>query len=696
MKHIFLALLFFKVFVAFPAHPQDSLENVLKASKGTERVAILLALAEANLENDRKKSIQYAHQALDFSRKMRYKLGQLKAFNVLGTSYEASSDYKAALQYFTAVLNLARQTGDTLSVGDALYSIGQVYNTQVDPQHALVFFFQALRIKEKQQDSIGIARIVNAIGTVYDDLEKSDIALGYYQKALKISKAIHFLGGIAAAHNNMGMVYTVRGEYDKALQYHLESLRMSEESKDRLGVSNSYNNIGDIYLYQINYPKAISYYQKSLAIDLQRQDSVGIAINYNSIAASYFHLKNYRLALEYYKKAVFIAKKLSINLTLKDAYLGLSNTYEALNNYQQAHYFHKLYTDVKDAMLNEQSATHIAEMEARYRTEAKEKEIVLLKRDREIQEIKENRQEIALYFLMSTLAMLIIVALLVYSRYLIKKRVNQQLETQNQRINFQNQSLHDINSKLVNSETNLRALNATKDRFFSIISHDLRAPLNTMTGFLQVLLTHGGSFTKEELKGFALKMDKSVKNLVDMLENLLHWSRSQTGNIEFRPQATELAKCIQHTVDVFGETADSKRISIQLDIDSQIQVYADHNMLSLIIRNMLFNAIKFTREGGTILLTATYSTKEMLEVSVADTGIGISPKDIDKLFRVDTYHTTRGTSNEQGTGLGLLLCDEFVKRHGGQIWVESEINKGTIFYFTLPIAQESCLSTPID
>jgi len=252
----------------------------------------------------------------------------------------------------------------------------------------------------------------------------------------------------------------------------------------------------------------------------------------------------------------------------------------------------------------------------------------------------------------------------------------------------QNMQLQSINLKLISSENKLKSLNSVKDKFFSIISHDLKGPLHTLTGFLQILIKYTSTFTEAELKEFAESMDISVKRLLTMLENLLQWSRSQTGSIEHKPQNINLKILLEENVNLFVETAKNKNISLVLETDNHVNVRADKNMLDFILRNLISNALKFTRSGGEVKISTMSIYEEFTQIIVHDNGIGISPEDMKKIFQPDIHFSTPGTGKEKGTGFGLLLCKDFVEKNGGEISIESLPGIGTNLKFTVPTVQE--------
>ena len=236
---------------------------------------------------------------------------------------------------------------------------------------------------------------------------------------------------------------------------------------------------------------------------------------------------------------------------------------------------------------------------------------------------------------------------------------------------------------LMESEANLNELNATKDKFFSIIAHDLKGPFNAMLNLSSMLLGDYKDLAEDERLSYIKSMDSISSSTYNLLENLLEWSRMQIGKMNYNPENLNVLVVLHPTLKLFMQTAKNKNIDLKYDIDKTAEIFADRYMFDTIVRNLVSNAIKFTNPGGKINVTAK-KDKDGLTISVADNGVGISNDSVDGLFKIGNNHSTRGTKNEHGTGIGLLLCREMVEKHGGKIWVESEEGKGTTFTFTLP------------
>ena len=243
---------------------------------------------------------------------------------------------------------------------------------------------------------------------------------------------------------------------------------------------------------------------------------------------------------------------------------------------------------------------------------------------------------------------------------------------------------------LKESEKQLLQVIADKDKFFSIIAHDLRTPFNAFLGLSHIMTEEMESISLKELQEIAMLMSKSASNLYSLLDNLLNWTRMKQGLYSFDPQKIVLSDVCSDAVEVLLQNAKEKDIAINILMDKNIEVFADLNMFKTVIRNLVSNAIKFTNYRGTISIKAEGCDKN-ITVSVSDNGVGIKPDLLGKLFSMSDVKTTTGTANEKGTGLGLLLCKDFVEKQHGKIWVESEAGKGSVFKFSLPVIVEQAL-----
>ncbi|MBZ0199950.1 MAG: PAS domain S-box protein [Ignavibacteriaceae bacterium] len=247
----------------------------------------------------------------------------------------------------------------------------------------------------------------------------------------------------------------------------------------------------------------------------------------------------------------------------------------------------------------------------------------------------------------------------------------------------------EIEQKLNNYTEELKQLNANKDKFFSILAHDLRSPFTALLGYSDFICNDYASLSEEEIKEFAGNINTVAKNVYGLLENLLDWSRIQTGKIPYKPEVFNFYSVAKNVFTLFNESAQKKNIMLKIEGDESIQAFGDDNMVHTVLRNLISNAIKFTKVGGVIKILIEPHDDKMVRISVIDNGVGILEKDMNKLFDLSISFSTTGTSKEAGTGLGLILCKELVEKNGGNIWVESKQGEGSSFIFTLPVENNS-------
>lgn len=241
-----------------------------------------------------------------------------------------------------------------------------------------------------------------------------------------------------------------------------------------------------------------------------------------------------------------------------------------------------------------------------------------------------------------------------------------------------------IEDALLHYNMKLAQLNAEKDKFFSIVSHDLRSPFHGLLGVSKELYSRIDSLKKNEIRHFAFEIRNTLEKVYRWLDSLLQWSRLQSGRISYRPAKISLKDAVDCTLEISSANILQKRIKVKNEVNGSLMVYADRNMLELILQNLISNAVKFTYPDGKIMIRAV-EYEARIKITVTDNGIGMAAEDISKLFRIDIPYSTNGTLNEQGTGLGLILCKDMVEMHGGRIWAESRQGSGSSFHFTLPL-----------
>jgi signal transduction histidine kinase len=384
----------------------------------------------------------------------------------------------------------------------------------------------------------------------------------------------------------------------------------------------------------------------------------------------FFKSGQYQSAIQALTRSIELNDQFNRGLKIKATCENiLAKIYEKTGDYRAALEHTKRHIQYANSMALKEKYDQIANLEKRYESEKKEREIERLAAQQQITLIRLRKNKQLKELGIAGVALLLLLAFLIWLKYLDKKKTNIVLEEKNKVI--------------VQSEHELRVLNASKNKFFSIIAHDLKNPLHTVLGYADLLNKEYDRFGDEDRRKFAHHIYQSTNNIFRLLQNLLEWSRTQTGRMNFSPAIVEYQRLLDNSLNVLKALADQKNIVIKTGNDPELKIFADPFMIETVLRNLINNAIKFTPEGGQIEVSAKKADGQVV-VSVSDTGIGISEEETQNLFRIDSKVKRKGTNNEEGTGLGLILCHEFVSRHHGKIWVESTPGKGSEFIFSIP------------
>ncbi|HEY9488458.1 MAG TPA: tetratricopeptide repeat-containing sensor histidine kinase [Chryseosolibacter sp.] len=579
-------------------------------------------------------------------------------------------NYETAMDLFTESLaisdSLALESGQLL----AFVAIARVFEVVGDYPKSAQFLEQALELDKEQRSINSVAMILNSLGKVNASRGHLEDALNNYQQVLRykidIDKPYE-----AEALFNLGHLYTLMGKYADALEAHKKALAVSRTLKDRHSEALSLNDIGVLYGKMKNEDKSLANHLVALEIWQELDDKRGMAESYNNLGWHYFHQQQQDKAISSGLLALEHGRESQAQDQIFKSYDLLSQANKELGDYKNSLMYKELSLLIHEFIQSEKQERQLLETQNRYVVGKKETEIQRLEalrveREKELAAQKKFRN--TLFILV---ALVMVIAGLLFILYLVKRRANRILRAAKKEVQQHNEKLQE--------------LNYTKDKFFSIISHDLKGPLNSLTSFSHLLIDHTDKMSKEEIQLLAKDLDKSVKNLLTLLENLLEWSRSQTGSIDFSGEVFDLQELLENNKNLLGPQARNKQISIELDPSEACFVKLHKQSINTVIRNLIANAIKFTPEGGAIR-AAIKREGNRLNVVVSDNGVGMTNDVVENLFRLDSKHSTRGTANEKGTGLGLILCREYVEKNGGKISVQSTVGKGSVFAFSFPLA----------
>lgn len=687
--------------------------------KGTSSLATVMrydSISRSLIDQHPDSSLFYSELAYRVASRSKDNVALSHALLSLGTTFYHLNKLEKSIEFYYKGAELFEQAGDTANLAFTLHNIGlthykqkryneaiqtlqrgaKLYNQINDFDNEATIHTNTARCFLKKNDRIsaldyaikganlflrignqhGLANAYNLIGTIQLDITNRDLAYEYFIKTYNLYKEIGDSAGLASITNNLGVVLDELDRNDEALRYFLEYLDYSIQTNYTKGQYIAYNNIGYLYFKTQRNHEALNAYSKSLAISTALGDSTPIVNTHNNIASVFLGMGELDKAIQYVNTGLkYMPNEVNIDY-LSESHEILSKVYAAKHDYIKAYQHQSVTMAIKDSLFSIKTNEQIMEMQIRFEMEQKEKEIELLKKNDEIKNLNLQKQKNVNFIWFVIMLLLGIVAILIYVSLQQKKKSNTLLHEKNSEL---------VNSykKLLDSEEHLKELNATKDRLFTIIAHDLKNPMNVLLGYSELLYTHFEKYDEQKKLELNAVIYHTSQNLSMLMENMLQWARAQTGVIKYNPEHFPLSTIVKQEVNLHSSLLEQKQLKVVNRVEDSIIVFADINLVSIIVRNLLNNAIKFSNLLDRIIINA--SEKDgMVEVKVTDYGIGMSKTEIGKLFKIDSSYSSLGTSGERGTGLGLIICKDFVEKNGGEIYVTSQEGLGSSFIFTLP------------
>ncbi|MDW7695859.1 tetratricopeptide repeat-containing sensor histidine kinase [Flammeovirgaceae bacterium SG7u.111] len=597
-------------------------ENKQQQLTDTVKLKIILKICKNNNNTDQR--IYYGHKALELSKKTNNLYWLYQSSIALSHAYRKKGDLQIALNYLFEALEYANQMHNEKRIAIAYSAIGTVYKVEGNFETALKFLNLAISHLRKVNDAKNLARSLMNTGELYRTNHILDTALLYFQEAGDLYQQLDYKLGTAYNIGNIGLVYAEQGKHTLAEEYIAKSTAVLEELGDRYPIAVYSTCMSDIYWERGEWDKAFAYAHLSHKIGVEE----------------------------------------GLKEQIRDASLKLSELYGEAGDYQQAFEYHKQYVSYRDSLNNEDNIRKMADLRTKYEVAQKQVEVDILEKDKKIQQL--------LWVALTIITILIsTLAIVFYRRGHKKIKINKILSEQKEELAAQRDQLDQLNH--------------TKDRFFSIISHDLRSPVNGINGLVELIKMYMETKNYDELDVMVKNIDKSSTHLSFLLDNLLDWAINQQGEFPYHPEQINLKATAEEIIGIFQDSARAKELNLVIDIEEDVSVWADKNSVMTIIRNLVNNAIKFTLRNGTITIKG-YPNGEFVFVKVIDTGIGIPQDKMDSLFLLKEKKSTGGTNGEKGLGLGLRLAFEFAEMNKGSIKVESVVRQGTTFTVSLPQA----------
>ena len=651
----------------------DSLETLIsKSSNDTGKVILLQKIFWEYRRWNTEKALEYAEYSKQISESIDYykgianscyQIGVIK--KVLGNYIESSEILEIGLTYF-------EELRDTIGIIGCYTDLGDICKKQNDYDKALSYFDNARKLSLLIGDKEKLSRIYSILGGIFATQKQYEKSLEYHVKSLNLNSEKDFKLGMSANYNNIGNVYNKLEQYDEAKENYLKALQIKLEIKDEAGIASIYNNLGLISASQLYISEAIEYHNRALKKYHEQNNISGMAMCYINLAIVEMLAKNPDKAMEYALTGTKIAESHKFKEIQAEAYSILSSAYEDQKHFEKALYFHKLYKEYNDSLLNIDVISRISEMESRSEVDKKEKEIILLNTEKEKQDLKIEKQELQRNMLIWLILLVFVTLIILIWGYRNNEKLNKKLAD----------------------------LNLIKSRFFANISHEFRTPLTLLLGPIEQLL-EDQKLKEKEMVGL---MHRNATRLLFLNNQLLELSKLESGKLKLEITNSDLIMILKGMVMSFQSLAEKHVIDLKSQFpDYEIMAYIDQDKLEKIVYNLLSNAIKFTPENESVLFELILITDKsaiqippkfkklngrIICISVSDRGPGISKEHLPNIF--DRFYQVDANLNRkfEGTGLGLSLSKELVELHHGIIQVESDIGIGTIFKVYLPIDRQ--------
>ncbi len=649
----------------------DSLLKILNIVENPAKIDVLIKLSNNYRRYDQKQQRKYAEEAYKKALLFNDKRYIVKSLFTLTIVELDERNLDLAEEKINEILKINQELKDTFCIANSnrilgdIYAIRGFYSTSQKYYLESSNLFEKIKIELNKDKSkmLEYGKLFNNYGVLFADINDFESSNKYYKLASEAYKKAGDSLSLALIYYNIGISSMKISENDSALYYNREANKISKLLNYKSMELNTLVSQGELLILLKRYNEAKEVLD--LAINQLEENK-----EYHDLAYAYIQKGNYfkaiednNSALEMFNKALKLSNEIDYEDYCLISYKSLAEIYELKNNYVESLNYYKKWFNLKDSLEQKQNALVIQELNKKFDYEKKENENSELLRQKEFAENNNSRLRIIL----ALLFVLVIIGVFLINN--LKK--NQRLKDEFNKI---------LESKNAELQENIN----TKNKFFSIIAHDLRNPLGSFKNVTLLLLDDYNINQDEDTKEFLEILNDSAQNLYKLLENLLEWSRSQSGKITFEPSDFNLNAIVNNNISLLSLQANDKEISLINNVPTNYILFADMNLITTVIRNLMSNAIKFTKAYGKIEIGILDNSNNETVVYIHDNGLGMNDATKNKLFKIEENVTNLGTNNEKGTGLGLILCKEFIDKHKGRIWVESELGVGSTFFFSIP------------
>ena len=705
-------IIFISLFLVFFPHTVSSqsdsiaiFESMIPDAKSDhEFYNIYFSLADKLFTSEPKRGIDYAYKALEYAGKTNQDDFLVGANIVLAQNLTYAGYPDSALPYARKAYSITRQGKTGKYAFSAINTLGNVFDENLISDSTLFYYNLALDFALKDGNQFNMAAAYNNLGLVYSDAGDVQKAYEYYLKAAKMFEATNNLKSKAITLNNIATINQRNNEYEKSIEYLMQAIDLNSEMGEFYHLSMNYSNLGIAYKELKLYDSALICYQKSQELNEKHGFDSDYARHYYNLGNLYYEkddLVNARINLD---RSTEISEKQGVKLGvlfnnmrlfdidikenrfaqarkrlriiedvinetnrvsyIDELILRKSTYYEKVGDFRTALEVFKDYHDHLDSIRELDYKKNVAELQEKYESEKKSRENQTLRDEVLLQEKTIQYQYLLVILFAVVLVFVIVIAIILFNSRTKLTRANKELTSLNKKVNVQ--------------KTNLVEANATKDKMFSIIAHDLRSPFNTLLGFLELLVSEYDDLDDKEKKSLLNTLNLQSKKTYGLLENLLQWSMMQRGLVKLYIDNYNLHQIVKHQISDLSQRAEAKNVELVNLVDSSMEIEADEVMIKTILRNLINNSIKFSNAGKQIKIWAEKKTNSF-ELCVEDKGIGMTQEYANKLFTKQIPDSTPGTGNERGSGLGLRIVKDFVDMMNGEIRVETRPGEGATF-----------------
>lgn len=658
----------------------DSMRAVVPSLSGMEKVNQLNRISAFLWDKDADEGIKAGKEALALAEELGDAQHIGTSLRTIGTNYWAKSQYRTAEEYLLRSIEVLEKTENKLALAASYGNLSLVYDNQGRLSSALEYQLKSHRINEELKNKAGIISSANNLGMLYSREKEYEKALSYFQQTYDIQYELNALERIPYTLNNLGVTYKNMNNLEKAKEYFEKSLQMEQERKNLWGISVALYNIAEIEFLEEDLDQAIKHVQRAIEIKKQLGNQQQI-IEAQVRLAFYLNTKGSLIEAEkLLRDALEKSREYSLPYEQLSSLFTLSENVVLQNNHEEGYNLLYEYMSLQDSIRTEEQFRQFNELRTQYELDIAENENELLRTSNQLNELEIEKKNSTIMFSLIGLGVVLLLILVILMNYQQKVRANEMLKQRNALIIQQKDALTQANEQL-------KEINNTKDRFFSIMAHDIKNPLVAQLSGAKILLNHIESMDTESMKKIAGEIQKNTFHLLGLLNNLLQWSRLQMKRIKCQPTPLIVAAIVHRSFELYGLKARNKEIQLNSSISPDLLVLADRDMLITVMNNLISNAIKFSNPRSEISVFTTLQDKSVT-ISVKDRGIGMTKEQQDNLFRLDVSSSTPGTNNEKGTGLGLILIRELIQQNNGTLILESEVNSGTTVSITLPVFNE--------